>query len=652
MASGGTVPHKTDLQKVLECPLCLQQLENPKRLQPCYHSFCEECLKELIPASGEDDQNIKCPVCEISVTQTDISENTFLTDLISYVKSGDIPPEVKCKQCHGDPNMAVVKCVDCKIELCDSCEISHLKIPTLSDHTCVNLRDVSEKFVDKLHLCDSHSKPFEFNCRDCEDLLCAKCIDDHFAHYSESMKAAEENLIEQTNNMTKRMSKYCEILQQNVTGIRQRTDEVNKSFENANKVLEKQFERLIEQLTAIKEGVKQEVCQRREIVIKQLEDTKHRLECKLARGDHLQNVVSVTLQHARSSSLIKEMRNGLISTVKHFLDMKMEAPLHLSMPLSQIPVFEKTQQQESLQKFFCELKNTAMRLDITSYGPVVQSHTVTSYPEVLNTKLEHEFDIDDIEACLRLSYISGKIWLPQKEHVNIYNNDGTLERVLNTNKHVFSVKMAANGHIIFSGTTGLYYRRSETEDNIQITQESVYDVSCCGVMLAGYKHSTRTVEIYQLDESLVWNECSDKCEWKLKHSFQAKIENSSIADTLMLTENFVYLSLFNDKRVKKYTYNGRVVHDKHSVCPNMFCGCDKDDHFLLSVWGQKGKVKTTTANCAEVQSCILSEKVKYPFDVIVDSDLDVWVLQGHSPNFSWRLTKLSPVSRTSPKYID
>ena len=40
------------IEKILECPICLEQIKNPKML-PCQHSFClKNCLENLVDGSS------------------------------------------------------------------------------------------------------------------------------------------------------------------------------------------------------------------------------------------------------------------------------------------------------------------------------------------------------------------------------------------------------------------------------------------------------------------------------------------------------------------------------------------------------------------------------------------------------------------------
>ena len=53
------------LEKILECPICLEKIENPKML-PCQHSFCmKNCLENIVLRNSVDQrrQQLTCPIC-------------------------------------------------------------------------------------------------------------------------------------------------------------------------------------------------------------------------------------------------------------------------------------------------------------------------------------------------------------------------------------------------------------------------------------------------------------------------------------------------------------------------------------------------------------------------------------------------------------
>ena len=57
---------KKELEKHLECGICLGKFEEPKMLR-CQHSYCKKCLERLVIR-----RKIKCPECR---EETEVSRN-------------------------------------------------------------------------------------------------------------------------------------------------------------------------------------------------------------------------------------------------------------------------------------------------------------------------------------------------------------------------------------------------------------------------------------------------------------------------------------------------------------------------------------------------------------------------------------------------
>ena len=76
------------LEKILECPICLEEFKNPKML-PCQHSFCmEDCLKSLVESNSVS-KEIICPICrkKCSVPRKGFPNNYTLQSLLELQKS-------------------------------------------------------------------------------------------------------------------------------------------------------------------------------------------------------------------------------------------------------------------------------------------------------------------------------------------------------------------------------------------------------------------------------------------------------------------------------------------------------------------------------------------------------------------------------------
>ena len=63
MAKASTLTE--NLEKELECAVCLEQFKDPKVL-PCLHSFCKICLEGLVGRKGNAGK-LNCPTCRIIV---------------------------------------------------------------------------------------------------------------------------------------------------------------------------------------------------------------------------------------------------------------------------------------------------------------------------------------------------------------------------------------------------------------------------------------------------------------------------------------------------------------------------------------------------------------------------------------------------------
>ena len=50
-----------EMQKALECSICLQELQDPKVL-PCQHTFCKVCMDTILNFNNDGSATINCPL--------------------------------------------------------------------------------------------------------------------------------------------------------------------------------------------------------------------------------------------------------------------------------------------------------------------------------------------------------------------------------------------------------------------------------------------------------------------------------------------------------------------------------------------------------------------------------------------------------------
>ena len=51
-----------NLEKQVECPICLEQFKEPKVLS-CLHSYCKSCLQKYVTKTSDKQHKITCPEC-------------------------------------------------------------------------------------------------------------------------------------------------------------------------------------------------------------------------------------------------------------------------------------------------------------------------------------------------------------------------------------------------------------------------------------------------------------------------------------------------------------------------------------------------------------------------------------------------------------
>ena len=71
------------LHYLLECSVCLEQLDQSCKVLPCQHTFCRRCLKEIVEWRKE----LRCPECRVLVTEhvDDLPANILLVRILEQL---------------------------------------------------------------------------------------------------------------------------------------------------------------------------------------------------------------------------------------------------------------------------------------------------------------------------------------------------------------------------------------------------------------------------------------------------------------------------------------------------------------------------------------------------------------------------------------
>ncbi|XP_069133629.1 tripartite motif-containing protein 2-like [Argopecten irradians] len=179
---------------LLECPICLEQLHQPRCL-PCHHSLCQECLSTYITSevSGKRDTatTFTCPVCRTLTHPIDKTEDKdkwaeqFPVDKVVMeliqMKSGATDSHycMFCEKTRDKKVLAQFWCKTNKCFFCDACKQSyHDIIHTNCDG--IDIRTSAGKLLPRtetlIKKCDKHNEKIDYFCVDHKVFGCSKCI--------------------------------------------------------------------------------------------------------------------------------------------------------------------------------------------------------------------------------------------------------------------------------------------------------------------------------------------------------------------------------------------------------------------------------------------------------------------------------------------
>ena len=176
---------------LFECSVCLSDMvdRSPRSLS-CLHTFCSECLDQLI-----NEQRIECPTCrEITELKSNNVQELKVNFLLGQMrdreqkqaqasnketKCSPDKPRSMCEVCQ--QTQAAFKCKDCPQLLCGTCKKRHEDIQEFKYHSVFDL-------------CQEHQQAITHLCKQCVRPLCMRCMMlDHTEHKKHFMKYIKES---------------------------------------------------------------------------------------------------------------------------------------------------------------------------------------------------------------------------------------------------------------------------------------------------------------------------------------------------------------------------------------------------------------------------------------------------------------------------
>ncbi|XP_040414965.1 tripartite motif-containing protein 66 isoform X2 [Cygnus olor] len=290
------------LDLLRNCLVCKRDLgKRDPRMLPCLHSFCKDCLPDLIqgysciPTGYEVlyEGILSCPVCKQTCFARDVVENFFLkdfhTDNSAMAKS--------CSMCK-EKRPAHSLCTSCNKWLCSTCTEEHRhgnetgdRFLSVSLKGCTATEDEASEFS---LFCPIHAQePLKLFCETCDILTCHSCLlTEHKEHRFRHLDEALQNQRAILKNVIAKVEEKKNGIQVSAKQIEDRLLEVKHLYKKVEN-----------QIKMAKMVLINEINKRTNILLEQLEkitsERKRKLEQQLQgvvvlsrQVEHVQNFIS------------------------------------------------------------------------------------------------------------------------------------------------------------------------------------------------------------------------------------------------------------------------------------------------------------------------------------------------------------------------
>ena len=275
MATGGPVVRKKErLLQLIECPVCLNEQQDP-RLLSCRHALCYMCVKDYTEKNKYDNE-LPCPVCrEVTTLYEGGVDNLpkffFMNELKEVVMEEDGVKEDK-PQAQGDTvcsaddcgQPAIKYCKDGCQFICQQCYDEHQSMRITRKHQVITASEgeaFTKSKVAPYPPCHRHNHQLmDLYCRTCNMPVCVTCSQgDHRGHdccdlgkHAEVCKTKLEQIFKDTDELIdvvkKAMDKTKGQIRQAETDIEAACDNVKSTFNIMHDKLNEQEAKMISDL--------------------------------------------------------------------------------------------------------------------------------------------------------------------------------------------------------------------------------------------------------------------------------------------------------------------------------------------------------------------------------------------------------------------
>ena len=311
------------LQEQLTCPRCLSQFDSPKTL-PCLHSFCLKCIQQLPVDLEKGKHVISCPTCRKTAQVPDKGPADLptafvinsLVEIQEQLKKVSVDSkQISCDNCsEGD---ATSYCKQCAIGFCESCLSYHNKLKPNATHQIMDMKDfiitasqllpVKEEAIMN---CTDHNEPLKVFCETCQELICQSCtIRHHKDHNYDVVSDTFPKHRQDIKNILEVVAKKMVALQDALTAITRREEEVTKQREDRIKEIRLQVQGIVELVTQTGEQLEGEVTRVAKGKLQLLGEQKEEAELAVVQLKSCKEFVEKGLEVGSQQQILSEKKS-------------------------------------------------------------------------------------------------------------------------------------------------------------------------------------------------------------------------------------------------------------------------------------------------------------------------------------------------------
>ena len=286
----------TDKGDMVNCPICLENYVDPRKLPVCSHTFCKPCAISYVLKLDKNELSetgLPCPFCR---TLNPAPKNHDATSIESWANSLDLAvkagntdselgPKDECDSCKvfGISTKATKLCTDCFQLFCVPCSVGRHSGKLYENHTVKDLDESNKgviKDIQKLKeysCCKEHAESdLGFYCKNDQTACCVSCLLDCHRHCEKVVKIEDNQFFEQVTKteienikssvakLTTFAKKVVEVKKTALTKTKQHIENIKDTLQdvrrNVNQTLDLLEETVTEKTKAIlkKQTIKDE----------------------------------------------------------------------------------------------------------------------------------------------------------------------------------------------------------------------------------------------------------------------------------------------------------------------------------------------------------------------------------------------------------